>query len=363
MDTNQASGHASQQTRSYQTVTSRWAAIPSSYGARKRSEHDNEQQKLPSPAEHGWRLRPTVAGHAISGPSLDAPAPSRPRRRPRELRDLPARTTLESDVDYALLYPQMSPYSTEFGMRSAPDKMQHVAPRSLSQPHSASYFPQTYDPYDPQPGQLPRSPTYPPTGRRRMHSDSGAQDGAFADEVEFRLFVDATAGLGPEQAFRPTIHPPTRHTVRRNHSWEANNDQISPISSPEARVSPLEETPTTLRALQHLAQMPQASQEPRRSPTLRAFQQLAQLPQASNEFPRQRTHTPASGVHLWLASSHDPTGLENGNFENGEDLPDDELPDYASSQAQAQNSQRIEAARRAQELQRRWQSSYSTFGR
>ena len=33
---------------------------------------------------------------------------------------------------------------------------------------------------------------------------------------------------------------------------------------------------------------------------------------------------------------------------------DDELPDYAESQAQAQAGQRAEAARRAQELQRRW---------
>jgi hypothetical protein len=57
-----------------------------------------------------------------------------------------------------------------------------------------------------------------------------------------------------------------------------------------------------------------------------------------------------------------------GPLEHWEDVPDvspieDELPDYAASQAQAQAAQRIEATRRAQELQRRWQESGSNMVR
>ena len=348
--------------RSYQSVTSQWSAIPLPYRPREWNEHEDERQKSPPPADYSWRLRPTVSGHALSGRFADAPAPPRARRRPRELRDIPTRLT-ESNVDYTLLYPQMSPYSSEFGMRSAPDEMQHVPPRSVSQPVSPGYFPRTYDRDDPQPGQLPRSPTYPPAGRRRMHSASGVQDGAFADEMEFRLFVDATAGLGPEQAYRNLTYPPSHEPVRRPRTWDDERHHSNPVSPLEDLVSPLEETPTTLRALQHLAQMPQASHTPQRSPTLRAFQQLAQLPQAASEYPRQRTRTPASGVALWLASSHDPSRLEHIDFDGEEDLPDEELPDYASSQAQAQASHRVEAARRAQELQQRWQSGRSGHGR
>jgi hypothetical protein len=41
-----------------------------------------------------------------------------------------------------------------------------------------------------------------------------------------------------------------------------------------------------------------------------------------------------------------------GGLDDGED----ELPDYAASQAQAQEVQRVAAARRAQELQRKWRA-------
>ncbi|KAK5136390.1 hypothetical protein LTR08_003516 [Meristemomyces frigidus] len=250
----------------------------------------------------------------------------------------------------------MNPYHSQFGMSSASDEMQHV-PRSVSQPNSRNWFPRSYDRDDPQPGQLPRSPTYPPTGRRRMHSDTGVQDGAFADEMEFRLFVEATAGLGPEQAFRNSTHQPSPVSIRRPHSWD--DDHYSSRASPsEELVSPLEETPTTLRALQHLAQMPRASHEPQRQATLTALQQLAQMPQASSDQPRQRMQASASGLDLWLTSADDSASPEHDYVDSGDEehLPDEEPPDYASSQAQAEASQRAEAARRAQELQWRWQS-------
>ena len=56
-------------------------------------------------------------------------------------------------------------------------------------------------------------------------------------------------------------------------------------------------------------------------------------------------------------SAHAPLGSWQ---DIADSLPiEDELPDYAASQAQAQAAQRVEATRRAQELQRRWQASGS----
>ena len=140
-----------------------------------------------------------------------------------------------------------------------------------------------------------------------MHSDTGVQEGAFADEVEFRLFVDATAGLGPEQVLRTPAHRPTHDSVRsyelarQPYSWDEvhhHSNLVSPterqVSPLEEKVSPLEETPTTVWALQQLAQMPQASLGHRRQSTLESLQQFAQLPQASSDhLPILVTATPS----------------------------------------------------------------------
>ncbi|TKA80645.1 hypothetical protein B0A55_01854 [Friedmanniomyces simplex] len=235
----------------------------------------------------------------------------------------------------------MSPYADRLPHASAPAAIQHV-PRSVSQPNSPSYFQQRFQESEPPFLHIPRSPTYPPAGRRRMHSASGVTDAAFADEEEFRLFVDATAGLGPEQAFRHTSTP----SRSRGNSTQLNT---RPSAPQQASSSPAEQTPTTLRALEHLAAMPQASTQQQRQS-------------------RQRLGTSPSGLDLWLQPPSRPIsagGLRSSDYDEDEDdsdegddfeqlPPDDELPDYAQSQAQAQAHQRAEAARRAQELQRRW---------
>ncbi|KAK4541419.1 hypothetical protein LTR36_008020 [Oleoguttula mirabilis] len=240
------------------------------------------------------------------------------------------------NVDYSLLYPQLSPYGGQSGSRSAPDELRYM-PRSVSQPSTPNYFQPRFEEIEPQPFQLPRSPTYPPTGRRRMHSDTGVQDAAFADEQEFRLFVEATAGLGPEQAFRDSHSHPSSSSFPQQRSWNTGHS-ASPASPSGELVSPLEGTPTTLRALRHLAQMPQAS----------------------SESLRQRLHISPSGLDPWLQPPRRMSSSAISPVDPVDDLPsDDEPPDYASSQAQAQAGQRVEAARRAQELQRRWEEGGS----
>ncbi|KAK3706115.1 hypothetical protein LTR37_012942 [Vermiconidia calcicola] len=86
---------------------------------------------------------------------------------------------------------------------------------------------------------------------------------------------------------------------------------------------------------------------------------LAQMPEGRHGVQRERLHTSHSGLDLWLEPPR--LGDEISDV-SPEDEHDDELPDYAESQAQAQAHQRVEAARRAQELQNRWQQSGARRG-
>ncbi|KAK1807192.1 hypothetical protein LTR12_018465, partial [Friedmanniomyces endolithicus] len=125
----------------------------------------------------------------------------------------------------------------------------------------------------------------------------------------FRLFVDATAGLGPEQAFR------NPGSLSRSH--DNNRRSTNRTSTPHQAVSLDEQTPTTLRALQ----------------------QLAGMPLASTQRSRQRLTTSVSGLDLWLQPPSRPMSAGGGSLSDDDDddklPPDDELPDNARSQAQA----------------------------
>ena len=244
-------------------------------------------------------------------------------------------------VDVSRLYPPSSPYEqSRLSTHSAPDELEHRHLHYVSQSSVPGYMvlssPSPHD--DPVPMSLPRTPTYPPSGRRRMHSATGVGDAALADEEEFRLFVEATAGLGPEQAHR---EPPSHHLAYSAHG--PPQQEIPPTSRSHTTgdlVSPLGETPTTMFALQQIAQMPEIS------------------PRTQSE-PRRTSFT---DLDRWLQAPG--TSMAIPDVSPVEDTPedDDELPDYAQSQAQAHDRQRAEATRRAQELQRRWQQSGSRRG-
>lgn len=166
-------------------------------------------------------------------------------------------------------------------------------------------------------------------------------DTTFTDEEEFSLFVQATAGIMP-----PDIGP----TMPRNHR-QSTMDERGHLQSPESErlVSPMQETPTTMQALQQLAQLPHGS--------LSSAQRDVRLPQGPT---RSRTADQAAmaGVDLWI----EPPTPSYDEYDEFDVSPiDDELPDYASSQQMAQASQREEAARRAQELQRRWRESQGNY--
>ncbi|KAK5152633.1 hypothetical protein LTS14_008167 [Recurvomyces mirabilis] len=291
---------------------SQWSEVPLPYRPRDWVDESDRLQPYNSQQERDWRLRPAVSNDRQAQPG--APTPLKTRRRPQSQLELP------NHNDPSLLQPEISARADRF--------RGYQTRRAVSQPNSPPSFQQQFAEAEPPMLGIPRSPTYPPAGRRRMHSTSGVTDAAFDDEAEFRLFVDATAGLGPHTAFRPSVS-----TLGISRS-RAHDQSASPIAS----------SPSTMLALAHLAQMPQAG---------RTFE----------SHPRQVLQAVNAGVDLW---SEPPTRSQpamplsplDGDEEDDDDLPppDDELPNYAESQAQAQAGQRAEAARRAQELQRRWQA-------
>lgn len=274
----------------------------------------------------------------------DLPTPglaaSRPKRRPRPL----DQERLHEPMNATLLYPQMSPYT------QAEDDISHATfdyyPRSVSQPVTPRLGETTTAAHDTYATDLS---SYGP-GVENQFSERGfsTNDAAFNDEHEFRLFVEATAGLGPiasidDQMFVSNLSGSQPVDIRPSYREEAHTF-----------VSPIAETPNTVQALQHLAQMPQGTYDTQPTrPDLQRFgsnfDNWLQSPPAPPRLTQQHS-MPQMSAHAPLGSWQDIA----------DSLPiEDELPDYAASQAQAQAAQRVEATRRAQELQRRWQQSGS----
>ena len=314
-----------------------WSELPMPY--RPRNWQESEQPTQHPDPSFAWRLSQISSSERNVRRSAGGLA-SRRHRSPRALQSIRSRAEDDieaSSIDPTLLYPQMSPYDNQLTAVSAPDELEHPH-ITVSQPSTPDWMRLQQEPPEPN-SALPRSPTYPPTGtgRRRFHSASGVTDAAFQDEHDFRLFVEATAGLGPIPAFRHEQSSSSSSRQRSRHE-DDSNDRQSRVDFP---VSPIEESPIAERAMHGLPQMPFDNALTRR-----------------NDQPtqRQRLETSASGLDLWLQP---PSATASHDWTSVPDIvqDDDELPDYASSQAQAQAAQRVEAARRAEELQRRWRES------
>jgi hypothetical protein len=280
---------------------------------------------------------PPVQRTQSFGPSFRTSAPAsrndapRPKRRPRPL----DQERLRQPVDSTMLYPQLSPYDggIDDGFGNATFD---YYPRSVSQPVTPG-LPQAGS--DESTAPTLTFPTYTPdfTPARGDNSDA-----AFNDEHEFRLFVEATAGLGPVLSL----------DRRESSSEPPGNHAHDTYTEPQPAVSPIEDMSSTIQALQYRSTPSPLSSQHQRPHLQRFGSDFDSWLQAPPLQPRLTQHL--SMPHM----SH------LGPLEHWEDVPDvspieDELPDYASSQAQAQAAQRIEATRRAQELQRRWQESGS----
>lgn len=240
----------------------------------------------------------------------------------------------------SLLYPEMSPYAD----RSSTEPP--TARTTNSAPSSPPSFQQAFAEAEPPAFGVPKSPTYPPANRGRIQSAAAACDAAFANDDDLSLFANATAGLEPDSFLQSPISP---EEARRAHA------RYSPPrrTHSERYTSPITQTPTTQLAFQHLAQMPLAASPRRDQPAPPLSRQVSRpLPTlAPAQPPPLRSAVSNLEMSAAVATMNAISALTPTD-EGARD--DDELPGYAESQAQAQASQRAEAGRRAQELQRRW---------
>ncbi|KAF2212231.1 hypothetical protein CERZMDRAFT_84610 [Cercospora zeae-maydis SCOH1-5] len=261
--------------------------------------------------------------------------PLRPRGRPERFSGISGRQEDQQRMgptDPTLLYPQMSPYDPDSSYDNRDGRLS--APRAISQPVtpnlrcSCEYGEETDEALN----AFSRLSIAPLAPRRRPHTVINTPEAPFTDEEEFRLFVQATAGLGPASPMRGSPIVTATDEDRRRHTVQSPSD-------PAQLASPLQQTPTTLLALQHMAQMPQQAFTLPRRPA-------EQRPAA------QPIHASDGGLNLWAEP-----GRRDAN--GGDVSPvEEELPGYAESQAQAQAVQATEARRRAQELARRWHAAH-----
>lgn len=325
------------ESRSAPLPQTQWANVPEAYRPRDwtPSEHRSARPLPPQPTYSQLSAIPQIDPRSLQIAARSEP--SARRLRPVDLRKLPR----VNQADPSLLYPQLSPHDMP-GSSSTSAQHLDYAPRSVSQPSFPHLLMLPHNADKPLPS-LPRAPAHPPMTRRRRHrSTSNMNDPAFRDEEEFRLFLEATTGIGPIPTFRqnslsespqPPPPPPMQGRAPRE-----------PRPEHTASVSPMEETPTTVTALHHLAQMPRsASPSPERH--------------HSRTWP---VEAPRHDLDIWV---HPPAATSTRSSEDWlygleeHHGPDDELPDYAASQAQAQAETRRRAANRAEELQRRWRAS------
>nr|OQO20587.1 hypothetical protein B0A51_10034 [Rachicladosporium sp. CCFEE 5018] len=319
---------------------SQWSTIPEAY-------RPNDWQRPPSRDLQDRLDRPHLTNNFARGVSSTSLAPtplpmrhrsvlsgSRPRRRPQPLNDVSLNPT-----DLGRLYPQLSPYDP-YNVGANTGTL-HPSYRSVSQPNTPFRFDHglgldtEFVHQD-----LSRADTYPPGERARV--PRVRSDTSFDSDQEASVFAAAMVGLDTLSPFS---------TSSRQHVTSSVSIPTHPSVSREYSVSPIADTPRTRHALQHLASLPEISHV--------------------SEAHRQRLQASASGLDLWLPSdSHslrsgpiqpldtvasleaaidDWRGITDDDMDEGDDLPD-----YAASQAEAQAHQRVEAARRANELRRRW---------
>ncbi|CZT17013.1 uncharacterized protein RCC_02845 [Ramularia collo-cygni] len=273
-----------------------------------------------------WRLRAPPVERTLSTPTVSQ------RRQHGAYRSGNDPRSSEASASPMQLppQPQLRPYSIA----------NDLVPHSVSQPNTPSCYPYTQqqDLDEPPPSiTTGESSTQLGSGRRRPRSATGMGDANFTND-EFHLFVQATAGLGPdlgtEQSFRTPNLPynmPDREESYHGAGYTPRNDLSMMILEPD--------TVTATRAYQAAT-----------TPHGRTTEQQEFAPSRP---PMQRLETSSSALDLWLQ----PPSAAPLDDDYTVSPIEDELPDYATSQAQAQAEQRIEAARRAKELRRRWEES------
>lgn len=329
---NQTAAHQQQQGSAQLPYSSplpqtQWTDVPPVY---RPADWVDPDDTSPVATRQSQAVNPMSAWRALS-PAPSAPSNSKgqeklkKRKPPRIFRKKDtAQSSQQQPFDVTMLYPQLSPYEPDrMSIYSAPEQLERPQQGFASQPNSPGFAPNwsalPSRSEEPSPVGIPRSPTYPPAGRRRMHTTTGRENAAFEDEHDFRLFVEATAGLPPDLGFSlsRTGQSPTQTSqspIRRAATTQATG-------RPET--SPIAETPSTMFALREMASIPQANQTYRpqrasqqaaattRQPYERSQAQNVHHPTRSqttrsDDVNRERLAASASGLDLWLPSPISP---------------------------------------------------------
>ncbi|CAD0081993.1 unnamed protein product [Aureobasidium vineae] len=213
------------------------------------------------------------------------------------------------------------PSFMEYQGRVAP--VQDPAPRCISQPDFQDLE------REEQMTRTGNTEAIPPLDRR-------CSDNEFSNDLDLTLFVAATSGFTPES--------PLHRSFGETPSWRDQQQQ------PRLEYSQPQQRPQYARAhTSHIntihVQVPVPSHSsphlPIRQPQPRGSALTRQGPNVWQE--RLETEP-----YAWQAHDY-----------GDEPPPAHELPDYEQSQAEMQNKNRLEAKRRAEELQRRWRQRHS----
>lgn len=213
------------------------------------------------------------------------------------------------------------PSFTEYQGRVAP--IQNPGPRCLSQPnfHDRDRQEQTTQTHNTQP---------PPPNDRRCSENE------FSSDMDLTLFVAATSGFTPDS--------PVHRSFAAAPSWRDQQVQLRPeYPQPQQRpqYARAHSSYTSTTPAQHAAPSYSTPDLPIRQPQPRS-------PAFSRQGPNVWQERLETEPYAWQAHDY-----------GDEPPPADELPDYEQSQAEMQNKNRLEAKRRAEELQRRWRQRHS----
>jgi hypothetical protein len=369
----QESSHASEQsayratthrlsTGSTSAATSRaFTEIPSIH-----TTMDTNKPLPPSPTESEKKKRKPAYLRSLLGRSSSShldPNYLHPQPHPSSHRLSATSTNLSLDTDssYYHAHSRSMPSSPYESNRATPSLQSGAVPRATSADIILRDS-TNYQPYTPPSQQLtdaanlpmntyfettpPRARTFPtgtnvasPTlregvsNRPRPHTWLSPTD-SFSDASQFSLFVQATTGLPEDNdPFSPTGRPQLQGSLFARRS---QNDTI-PLPFQNSR-STSSRRPDPWTDWQNF-EPPQ-------------FSRQAATEQSYNPPQLQQPHSFQSTPHMVQVNRElEILGLDD------DDAPDDELPNYAQSQAEAHERRRAEASARARELEARWRNT------
>ncbi|KAF2201438.1 hypothetical protein GQ43DRAFT_471810 [Delitschia confertaspora ATCC 74209] len=209
------------------------------------------------------------------------------------------------------------------------------------------------------------TPSSTSSSRQRPHTWLSPTE-PFSDESEFHLFVEATSGLpdglGGFDGMSPTSPPRLQGSLFNNGSSSRAQQIPLPLQRPEQAQSA---RPSRSPPREHHRQREQRPVSDWEAMGYDYIPSPTHYSSRSHPFSQPSTSGPSlpyrrSSGQSNLTQSMNPLNLELERLGLGgeeEAPPEDELPDYAQSQAEMSEKRRREAARRARELEERWKSA------